>query len=152
MKIYTYNDFRADSISLAKMIKESGRQIDAILGIARGGLALAQFLSHLLGVRACLSLSSISYGDEQKIHEPRLAFIPVLDSFERVLIADDIIDSGKSMQVILDTLKSRFECDFYTAALFYKETACCKPDFFINFTNEWIKFPWEYELNELIDE
>lgn len=146
---YSYNDFERDSITLARQIKASELEFSAILGIARGGLALAQFLSHLLGVRACLSLSSISYGEKQKIHGPRLAFIPALDSFERVLIVDDIIDSGESMKLILETLKSRFECDFVTAALFYKETACCKPDFFINATNEWIKFPWEYELNEL---
>lgn len=150
MIIYSYNDFERDSIALAGQIKNSGIEFSAILGIARGGLALAQFLSYLLGVRACLSLSSISYGGDQKIHEPRLAFVPALDAFERVLIVDDIIDSGESMKVVFDTLKSRFECDFHTAALFYKTTACFKPEFFINPTQEWIQFPWEYELDEIL--
>lgn len=149
MKIYTYNDFRADSISLAKMIKESGQQIDVVLGVARGGLALAQFLSYLLNVRACFSLNCASYDDKIKFQAPKITNTPDLKGLKSVLVVDDIIDSGKSVEAVVNTLKSRFDAEIFCASLFYKKSACIKPEFFVNYTDCWIQFPWEYELSQI---
>ena len=44
----------------------------------------------------------------------------------------------------LDVLRQNFNtCELKTASLFYKKSAQIKPDYFINFTDEWIEFAWE---------
>ena len=68
----------------------------------------------------------------------------------RVLIVDDIWDSGKTMNAVLDYLG---EEDITTATLFWKETAKEKPTYYANIAgrNEWVVFPWEkYEFNREI--
>lgn len=149
MKDYTFNEFRDDSIKLAFMLQNEG--FDALLGIARGGMSLAQFLSHLLGIRACFTISSISYEQSTKAHAPKIFNIPELENYKKVLVVDDIVDSGESLAKVLEVLKERYKgVEFSSAALFYKSTACIKPDYYTNLASEWICFPWEHELSEFI--
>lgn len=147
MREYSFNEFRDDSIKLATMLQNE--QIDAVVGIARGGMSLAQFLSHLLGIRACFTINSISYEQSTKTSMPVVFNIPELKNYKKVLVVDDIVDSGESLLKVLEVLKYRHESiEFKSAALFYKTTACIKPDYYTNLASEWINFPWEHKLSE----
>lgn len=149
MRKYSFNEFGADCVKLASLLQNE--QIDAVLGIARGGMSLAQFLSHLLGIRACFTISSISYEQSIKTSAPNIFNIPELENYKKVLVVDDIVDSGESLLKVLETLKHRYESvEFKSAALFYKSTACIKPDYYTNLASEWICFPWEHELKEFV--
>jgi len=69
---------------------------------------------------------------------------------QRVLLVDDIIDSGDSMVEIRRVLLEKFpQIELKTAVIFYKPKALIQPDFKISKTDEWINFFWEnYTIEE----
>ena len=69
---------------------------------------------------------------------------------KRVLLVDDIIDSGDSMVEIKRVLLEKFpQIELKTAVIFYKPKALIQPDFKISKTDEWINFFWEnYTIEE----
>ena len=68
---------------------------------------------------------------------------------QRVLVVDDIADSGDTLKAIMSHLESSFEdIEFQSATLYYKETSCYKPHFWINEAKEWIDFFWEADFSK----
>ena len=66
---------------------------------------------------------------------------------KKVVLIDDIVDSGESMVEILKILKNKFpKCEFKIATIFYKKTALIQADFTIREATEWIEFFWEVDL------
>jgi hypoxanthine phosphoribosyltransferase len=61
---------------------------------------------------------------------------------KHVLIVDDILDSGKTMDAILNHLSGE---NITTATLYCKRTAKRKPDYYCDMVEEctWIIYPWE---------
>jgi uncharacterized protein len=90
--------FIDDVRALAQLLRASDWQPDFIVGIGRGGLVPAVFLSHATGI-ALLSVDHSSkvptFGDELLT---KLADKTKVD--ERLLIVDDINDSGKTLQYL----------------------------------------------------
>ena len=76
--------------------------------------------------------------------------MPDLELYKRVLLVDDIIDSGDSMVEIKRVLLEKFpQIELKTAVIFYKPKALIQPDFKISKTDEWINFFWEnYTIEE----
>ncbi len=142
---YSYDLFRVDTQVLANKCKSFIP--DAILGIARGGLTLSHMLSQSLDIRDLYTLNSIHYDDTTKLSTFNIFNIPNISKFNRVLIVDDIIDSGETMNEILKILKNKFpQIDFKIATLFYKKSALIQPDFSVREANEWIDFFWEVDI------
>ncbi|MBA1433192.1 MAG: phosphoribosyltransferase, partial [Epsilonproteobacteria bacterium] len=66
---------------------------------------------------------------------------------KRVLVVDDIADSGETLRFIMEYLAKNFpNIEFKSATLFYKSTSCYEPDFWINEANAWIEFFWEKDF------
>ena len=66
---------------------------------------------------------------------------------KKVLIIDDIVDSGETMEEILKILKEKFPyVEFRLATLFYKKTAVLQPDYSVREATQWINFFWEEDL------
>ena len=125
-KIYlTWNDVEDAVTSLAYQIKTSGKSIEAIAGLPRGGLIPAVLLSH-------------------KLDLPYVDIMGDCEEYEHILIVDDICDSGV-------TLKQYHQL-FPTATIHYKQTAIVEPNFFYSLVSEsvWIVYPWEREDSETI--
>jgi xanthine phosphoribosyltransferase len=73
--------------------------------------------------------------------------VPNLSRVKKVVLIDDIIDSGESMVSIIAKLKNIYpHCEFKIATLFYKPTAIIKPDFTVRKATKWIDFFWEVDL------
>lgn len=111
---------------LAIKIKDNDcfSNIKGIMGIPRGGLPIAVYLSHLLKkplLEKQEIFSKIAASRKDKCHE--------------YIIVDDIADSGK-------TLTKNFY-NFPTATLFIKPNSIHVPTFYIENTIDWIVFPWE---------
>lgn len=139
---YKYFEFKKDIKFLAKKIGTS--KIDAMVAISRGGFTAAHFLATLLENRNLFCINSLSYDGQIKLDEIRIFNIPDLSSYETVLIVDDIVDSGRTIEVILKILKDKFpNATFLVASIYYKKTACVEPDFWVKEANEWIEFFWE---------
>ena len=66
---------------------------------------------------------------------------------KRVLILDDIVDSGETMEEILKILNEKFPTvEFKLATLFYKKTAVLQPDYSVKEATQWIDFFWETDV------
>lgn len=143
MIVYTYEEFEKDVKVLAKEIR-SDFNPEAILAVARGGVTLGHFLAMHINTRLLFTLNSIHYNDSVKLNHIEIFNIPDLSKFTKVLIVDDIIDSGETMQEILRILKEKFpKIEFKVASLFYKDEALLEPEFKVKKTDEWVEFFWE---------
>ncbi len=143
---YSYEMFKNDTLKLTSL-SESFKE-DAILGIARGGLTLSHFMSQVLNQRNLFIINTISYDRKIQKDSVEIFNIPNLDGLKKVLIVDDIIDSGKTLQEVLKLLKEKYpKVEFKIATLFYKDKSLVKPDFSINKTDIWIEFFWEVDLD-----
>jgi hypoxanthine phosphoribosyltransferase len=124
-KIYLDWQYIDDAITnLAHQIKSSELNIEYILGIPRGGLILAVMLSHKLNIPL---------------------FRPGMVLNNKVLIVDDICDSGLTLQ--------KYNV-ITTAVIHYKQSAKIEPNFYYSLTPEdkWIVYPWELKDSKTIQD
>lgn len=123
MRYYSYEEFKEDVNTLAKEIKPYNP--DVILAVARGGMTLGHFLSEALEMRALYSINSIHYEETRKLDTINIFNIPDLSKAKRVVIVDDIIDSGETMIEIQRVLTAKYpEADFKIASVFIKKKHC----------------------------
>lgn len=141
---YSYEECVKDCKVLAPQLKEY--KPDALIAIARGGLTLGHLLSEALETREIYTLNSIHYDGMKKLDTFDIFNIPDLSRRHRVVLIDDIIDSGESMVEILKILKDQYpHCEFKVATIYYKPTALMQPDFKIREAKGWIEFFWEVD-------
>jgi len=144
---YSYENCLADCKVLLPQIKQYNP--DAMVCIARGGLVLGHLLSQALDMRDIYSLNSIHYNNTTKLDTFEIFNIPNLENKNKILIIDDIVDSGESMVEILKILTKKYpKCEFKIATIFYKETALIQPDMRVREAKNWIDFFWEVDLLE----
>lgn len=142
MKRYEYSEFLIDVKSLSSQLQEYSPQ--AILSIARGGVTLGHFLSILLNIREFYTINSIYYNDTHKYDNIEIFNIPDLSKYEKIILVDDIVDSGVTMDEVVRVLTNKYKTlQIQTVSLFYKQSAIVKPDFYIHEAKEWIEFFWE---------
>lgn len=142
---YGYDLFKKDTQELVNKCRIFEPEI--LLAVARGGLTLSHLMAQAMNIRNLYALNSIHYDGEKKLDSFNIFNIPDLSCSNKVLIIDDIIDSGETMKEILSILKEKFpNIEFKIASLFYKTTALIKPDFSVREANEWIDFFWEVDV------
>ena len=142
---YGYDEFKDDVKELVELTKPYNA--DTYLAIARGGLTLGHFMANALDTRRLYTLNSIHYNGEEKLDTFDIFNVPSLDDAKRVLIIDDIIDSGETMREIIKLLKVKYpNTEFKTATIFYKTSAVLKADFALKEAHEWIDFFWEVDI------
>ena len=145
MKYYSYENFKNDTRSLLEKVKEFDAQ--AVVGIARGGLTLSHALAEGLELRDVQSLRTELYDKENKRESLTIFGECELMGRSRVLVVDDIADSGETLAVIMRELTSKHpNIEFKSATLFYKKTSIYEPHFWINEADDWIEFFWERDF------
>lgn len=129
---------------LAMKIKESYKP-DVIIAIARGGLVPARILSDFLGIKEILTVGVEYYkAVEERKELPKLTYsLPNGILGKRVLVVDDVADTGKSLDLVKRELGKFMPRDLKFATLFYKPWCDFKPDFYAKETEKWVIFPWE---------
>jgi len=148
MKYYAYEEFVKDTKKLIEMT--SLYKADTLLAIARGGLTLGHSYACAVDNRRLFSINSILYEKDQKGASCDIFNIPELKDAKKVLLLDDIIDSGQTIKEVLTLLKKCFPgVEFKIASLFYKPTAVIQPDFSVHEAKEWIEFFWEKDCVEV---
>ncbi len=60
----------------------------------------------------------------------------------KVLIVDDVADTGRSLKLVYETLAKQAKM-VKTTTLYCKYWSAIKPDYFAEETDAWIIFPWE---------
>ena len=135
-------------ILAAKLVEDVDWKPDYIIGIGRGGLVPAVFLSHAIG----LPTLSVDYSSQVKdfAHEPLIKLARRTVAGERLLFLDDINDSGRTIThlrralaeagavdgavrfaMLIDNLSSAERID-YSARQIDRQV-----------TKDWFVFPWE---------
>ncbi|WP_458699808.1 phosphoribosyltransferase [Sulfurospirillum sp. 1307] len=146
MRFYSYDEFKTDVNLLAKEIKKY--EPDVILAVARGGMTLGHFLAEALEMRDLYSINSIHYEETRKLDTIDIFNIPDLTKAKRVVIVDDIIDSGETMIEIKKVLADKYpHLDLKVASIYYKEKALLRPDFSAREATEWIEFFWDFQID-----
>jgi len=141
---YPYEEYKQD---LKTLISRIDKPFDAILGIARGGLSMAQMLGEYYDLREVYAINTIGYDDTEKKDMVEVFNIPDLKSAKQVLIVDDIVDSGDTLVEVLKVLKVTYpKVTFLTASIFYKPTACIKPTWYVKEPKGWMEFFWSEDL------
>ena len=142
---YSYELFVKDTQILVDKCRDFEPEI--LLAVARGGLTLSHLMAQAMDMRNLYTLNSIHYEGELKLDTFNIFNIPDVSHAKRVLIVDDIVDSGETMREILKVLNEKFpKVEFKLATLFYKNTAVLKPDYSVREANEWIDFFWEVDV------
>ena len=150
----TWQGFGDACRQIAQQIADSGWMPDLIVAIARGGMLPAGAISYALGVKANGAINVEFYtGVGKTMLEPEI-LEPYMDisSLEgkRVLIMDDVADSGKTLKLIMDLIAKEglsigsdtAKVDARSATIYLKPTSIIKPDYVFKQTDKWINFPW----------
>jgi xanthine phosphoribosyltransferase len=142
---YGYDEFAADANEL--IAKTRPYKPDLIVGIARGGMLLAQVMAYGNDLRNVQTIHAEAYDDEHQRDHVDVFGSCDFSGVERVLVVDDIVDSGETLRVIMEHFRrTNPEVTFKTASLFYKPSACMQPDYTLKEAKEWIHFFWEVDF------
>jgi len=136
---------------LALTVHRSGYAFDQIICIARGGLRVGDVMSRIWE-RPLAILSTHSYAaeggtvrGELVIAEHMTMTSPKLGS--RVLVVDDMVDSGHTLAMVMAELPMRFPhiAAIKSAVLWWKACSVFRPDFHVSYLpdNPWIHQPFE---------
>lgn len=146
MIFYSYDEFAVDTKKMAKQIKDEFDP-EVILAVARGGLTLGHSLAVALENRNLFTLNSIHYEDTNKLDTIQIFNVPDLSKYTKILLVDDIIDSGESMVEIKRELLKRYpNLDIKIATVFYKEKALLLPEFKVKEAHDWVEFFWDIHI------
>jgi len=136
---------------LAYKVHASGCRFNQIICIARGGLRVGDVLSRIFDQPLAI-LSTHSYtaeggtirgelviAEHMTMTKPRLG--------DRVLLVDDMVDSGHTLAAVHDELPRRFPhiVELRTAVLWWKACSEFKPDYWVDYLADspWIRQPFE---------
>jgi hypoxanthine phosphoribosyltransferase len=147
----TWDQYNTLVERLALVVHESGFRFNQVICIARGGLRVGDVLSRIYELPLAI-LSTHSYAanggtvrgdliiaEHMTMTSPRLG--------DKVLLVDDMVDSGHTLDKVYRTLPQRFPSitDLKTAVVWWKACSVFKPDFWVDYLpdNPWIHQPFE---------
>lgn len=123
------------AIRVARMIRDSGEKFDTILALPRGGMPFADLLTRVFKLPLAVLSTSLykdDTGKESKVIVSKQISMTCENLGKRVLIVDDMVDSGETMEAVIKYLKERFpNTVFKTAVLWRKECSSFVPDFYL---------------------
>ena len=150
----SWDEYRTKTENLAKQIYKDGWQFNQVVCIAKGGMRVGDVMARIFDVPlAILSVESYK-GEGVKNKRGAITFSRDLEKTSpkicsKVLILDDLSDSGITLKKSLDWLNHTY-C-FYidepisTGVLFYKAVSAFKPDYYVDYLKDspWIHMPYE---------
>ncbi|HEX2905157.1 MAG TPA: phosphoribosyltransferase [Jatrophihabitans sp.] len=141
----SWPQFGESSLQLAQRITASGYRPNLILAIARGGLFTAGALGYALGVKNLHVMNVEFYtGIDQRLELP-VMLPPVPKAVDlsgaKVLIADDVADTGATLELVRDFCAGKV-AEVRTAVIYQKPRSTVDCDYVWKHTDRWIDFPW----------
>ena len=161
----SWDEYNKKIEQLAIKVYQDGWEFNQVVCIAKGGLRVGDIFSRLFNAPlAILSVESYSgESNEAKDQQGQFTFsrdlaktTPNLGS--RVLLVDDLADSGKTLIKSLKWLELYYgfylEDKIRTAVLWHKASSSFKPGYCIDYLEDspWIHMPFEkYEITNIED-
>lgn len=144
-EILTYEMFGTAVQELAQQVVDDGYEPDLVLSIARGGLGLGMGLGYALDVKNLSAVNVEFYtGVDERLDVP-IMLPPTPDVVDlaglRLLIADDVADTGKTLEVVRDFCADHV-AEARVAVIYEKPWTVIRPEYVWRRTESWIDFPW----------
>jgi len=150
-----------DSFRLAARVYRSGFRPTFIVAVWRGGAPMGIAMQELLAYRGIhsdhITVRTSSYHgiDDQESEVTVYSMnylVKKITSNDSLLIVDDVYDTGRSIEAIIDRLSSltrrNMPHDVRVAVPYYKpqrNKTSRVPDYYLHETDQWIKFPHSLE-------
>lgn len=144
-EVFTWESFGKYCFEVSKKIIETQEKFDRIVALAKGGLPIVRPLADYIGVSEVSSIQIEFYtGIATTARVPVITqSLPVRVKGERVLIVDDVADSGESLLLAKRYLAQHGAIDSKAATIVTKPWTKEQPDFFGYVSKAWVVFPWE---------
>jgi hypoxanthine phosphoribosyltransferase len=161
-KVYlTAQGLLEDSFKLAQKVFKSGFEPTFIIAVWRGGAPIGIAVQEYLqfhGVQADhIAIRTSSYsGIDNQSREVKVSgldyLIKTMQHTDRLLIVDDVFDTGRSVEAIINQLTEKLRLntpeDIRIAVPYYKPSRNQidrEPDFVVHETTDWLKYPHSLE-------
>lgn len=147
----SYDEYHGLIEKLAIKIFQSGWEFDTILCLARGGMRPGDILSRVFDKPlAIMSTSSYRAGagtQQGNLDIAHYITTPKGEIAGKVLLVDDLADSGLTLHAVMDQLKNNYKAisELRSAVIWTKSLSKFTPDYSVEFlpTNPWIHQPFE---------
>lgn len=154
------DDLQLMSLQLAKMIYDSGYRPTRLIALWRGGAPIGMYIHEYFKFKGHnidhIAIRTSAYeGKEQKkeIRVHGLGYIIDNANYDdKVLIVDDIFDSGRTAEKVIENMRDKMRKNMPEtvkfATIFYKPTKRVvdfEPDYYVKEINMWIDYPHELE-------
>ncbi len=139
------NDILEMTMKLADKITRDGYRPEVLVSIFRGGMVIARYLSDFLDVREIRSVRIEHYSALEKREGARIVE-PLRERVDgkRVLVVDDVADTGDSLAEAVRHVREMGASEVRVATLHYKPWSKVTPDYYVEQTESWVIYPWEY--------
>jgi xanthine phosphoribosyltransferase len=138
----SWDQFHRDCRALAWRL--NGMSFEAIVTITRGGLVPAAIVARELGVRVIETISIVSYGEFRQLDSADILKDVAQNILDldpgKILIVDDLVDTGKTAQIVRQKLPGA-----HFATVYAKPKGRPMVDTFVTEVSQdtWIYFPWD---------
>ena len=147
----SYDEYHNLIEKLAIKIHQSLWEFDTILCLARGGMRPGDVLSRIFDKPLAIMSTSSYRADAGTVqgHLDIAKYIttPKGEIAGRVLLVDDLADSGLTLNSVMDSLKNNYKpiTQLRSAVIWTKALSSFSPDYCVEFlpTNPWIHQPFE---------
>jgi hypoxanthine phosphoribosyltransferase len=147
-KIVSFQEVHEKVRLVAEKVKASGYDPTTIVGLARGGWIPARLMCDFLGITDLVSLKVEHWLETGKTKDEATIRYPLVTSMrgKKLLVVDDITDTGKSLITSLEHLKKLEPDDMKIGVMQYITQSTVTPDYYAEEVTEWFWFiyPWNW--------
>jgi hypoxanthine phosphoribosyltransferase len=149
-EVISWEHFYQLTLELVEKVLKSGYMPEVIVGVSRGGLVPLRIFSDEFEETEIGVIRVAFYEDVKKTgREPRiLQDVNVDVSDKRVLVVDDVADTGRSLEIVRRHIEDKGAREVRVATVYYKPWSTFKPDYYVKKTEKWIIFP--HEIGETV--
>ncbi len=146
----SWDEYHLLTEKLALKVHNSGWEFDQILCLARGGMRPGDILSRVfdkpLGIMATSSYRAEAGTIQGRLDMAKYITLPKGELAGRVLLVDDLADSGVTLQAVVERLRGMPAIsELRSAVLWVKGVSTYTPDYYVDMlpTSPWIHQPFE---------
>ena len=150
-----------DSMELARRVVASGMRPTFLVGMWRGGAPIGITVQEVLEYHSIhtdhIAIRTSFYAgidrEERTVRVHATDYlVSRLEADDELLIVDDVFDSGRSLEAVIEQLRRRCRRNLpdkiRTATVYYKpkrRRTVLAPDYYIHETDHWLVFPHEIQ-------
>ncbi len=145
-EILSWKRVAGDAKKLSWIIKDSGYDPDIVVAIGRGGYVPARILCDYLLINDLTTIKAEHWGTAGTQKKKAVIKFPLGQYIKnkRVLLVDDLTDTGETLEVTLKHLRSHSPKVIRSATLIHKTCSLIVPDYYTRKMTKWrwVIFPW----------